>query len=570
MKKDSAIATSLGQLPPCCRKKWWVAASPYFNFFFLPLAGLSGIICPLGPAYKEETATMEIINQFSEKIKGVLSTFDRLVFKGTLRCFYRKNTLDYFLFEKKILKKNFSTFARSYTQEIVKHGINLARKSSRPYIYLESYKESKEEKAKQIMISENIEEGLICVLSCVESCSAFGTKKNEKTGHQDVVPKLRKCLHLYFYYVDPQFGFMYVRLQTWFPFQIQLYINGREYLARQLDEAGISYKRYDNSFLHISDVEKAQEIADKLLEKKWILILDAFANKVNPVLNDIKRIITRGGYFWSLWQCEYATDIMFKSREELETVYPDFVQQATLSFSCEDVMTFLGRKLYNNFKGEVVSDMKRRPQGIRVKHRMKTNVIKMYDKLSVLRIETVINAPYEFKVYREVTRKGETKMAWAPMGKCVSNIYRYAKVSEASNIRYWNALSSVKESSSMRKELEAICNPVEKKGKRFSGFNAISEECCRIFLAVLDGGNFINGFTNKKLRAKLYSEAESNPIEKKRAVGRTTRLLAKLRAHALIAKIPHSFRYKITKKGVRVMTILLMFKRKEIPKLATG
>ncbi len=107
MKKNSAIAISLGKLPTCWPKKWWVAASPYFEFFFLPLAGLSGIIYLLGSAYKEETATMEIINQFSEKIKGVLSTFDRLVFKGTLRCFYRKNTLDYFLFKKKILKKIF-------------------------------------------------------------------------------------------------------------------------------------------------------------------------------------------------------------------------------------------------------------------------------------------------------------------------------------------------------------------------------------------------------------------------------------------------------------------------------
>jgi hypothetical protein len=97
-------------------------------------------------------------------------------------------------------------------------------------------------------------------------------------------------------------------------------------------------------------------------------------------------------------QCEYATDVMFKSREALQSVYKDFVDPALLSFNCEDIMTFMGRKMHPAFSGEIVSDIKKRPQGVRIKYRMKTNSIKMYDKYSVLRVETTINDPHEFKI----------------------------------------------------------------------------------------------------------------------------------------------------------------------------
>lgn len=185
---------------------------------------------------------------------------------------------------------------------------------------------------------------------------------------------------------------------------IQVYINGREYLSKQLDKHGIQYNRYDNSFTYISDVEKAQELADKIESLKFCKRLDAIAAKINPFLSRIYEIFHQG-YYWCLDQCEYATDIMFNSREDLEGIYPALVEHALISFKCDDVMTFLGRKMHNAFQGEIVSDIKKRPQGLRIKHRMKSNIIKMYDKYSVLRVETTINDPHELKILKRVNSK---------------------------------------------------------------------------------------------------------------------------------------------------------------------
>jgi hypothetical protein len=86
-------------------------------------------------------------------------------------------------------------------------------------------------------------------------------------------------------------------------------------------------------------------------------------------------------------------------------------------------MNFLGRKLHGKFQGELVSglheyELKGRLPGRRVKHRMKGNWIKMYDKFgSVLRIETVINQPAEFRVRRRVRRKDKRVTEWVPIRK---------------------------------------------------------------------------------------------------------------------------------------------------------
>ena len=160
------------------------------------------------------------------------------------------------------------------------------------------------------------------------------------------------------------------------------------------DSNGISYQCYDNSFTDISDVAKAQELADRFDSAK-LCRLDAFAKSINPFLDTVQKAFGQG-YFWCVDQCEFATDIMFQERSFLEDIYPSLVGHAFYDLSCTDVFTFMGRKPDPRFQGEAVSDYKKRPVGCRVKFKLKSNSVKAYDKCSVLRIETTINNPREF------------------------------------------------------------------------------------------------------------------------------------------------------------------------------
>ena len=152
-------------------------------------------------------------------------------------------------------------------------------------------------------------------------------------------------------------------------------------------------------FSQISDTEKAQRLADQFDSKALCRQLDLFAYRVNPYLDTIENIL-HAGYHWCVNQCECATDIMFKNREALEDIYPSLVGHAFYDFRCTDVFSFFEHKLDSKFLGKTVSDYRKRPEGWRIKFKMKSNSIKIYDKFSCLRIEMTANDPKEFKSIR--------------------------------------------------------------------------------------------------------------------------------------------------------------------------
>src|SRR6266849_2560747 len=134
-------------------------------------------------------------------------------------------------------------------------------------------------------------------------------------------------------------------------------------------------------------------------------------------------------------QAEYATDVMFQDRSALAGLYPRLVEHATVCLGAEDVLKFLGRKLHPSFLGEVQTHCGQRVEGTRIKHAMKANRLKMYDKAGcVLRIETVINDPTQFRVRRwrvhpdgsKAVPAGRQELAWQELRKGVAWLWRYA------------------------------------------------------------------------------------------------------------------------------------------------
>lgn len=144
----------------------------------------------------------------------------------------------------------------------------------------------------------------------------------------------------------------------------------------------------------------------------WPKILNRYAKLVLPQLHDILRGCE---HYRACARSEYATNVMFHSQRDLSELYPRLLSHGTLCFGAQEVMNFLGRKLTGGFQGEVVSELSslvcRRTGGSRIKHRVKQNWLKMYDKAGlVLRVETVINNPREFRVRKQVLRHCQKAM----------------------------------------------------------------------------------------------------------------------------------------------------------------
>jgi hypothetical protein len=347
---------------------------------------------------------------------------------------------------------------------------------------------------------------------------------------------------------------MHIRIPTWFPFAIQVCLNGHDWLARKLDHHGLAYRRLDNAFLWIENPERAQRFADRLTQKNWPRILSAWARKVNPLMRDLLRNMN---YYWITQQSELATDVMFKDRATLKDLYDKLLRHATLCFSAEDVMTFLGRKLHGNFSGEILNLYKQRWPGARVKHGMRGNWIKMYDKHgSVLRIETVINDPTQFKVRRRATHKGKKQMRWCQMAKGVANLYRYAEVSMTANRRYLNALAVVDDPLQANQSIHTLAQAVRKQGRAYRGFNPADQDDAKLFAAVMRGEHAIKGFRNRDIRHLLFKAARDQ-AQARRCSARVSRLFKRLHVHGLIAKIPRTRRWRVTHKGAAIMTMVI-------------
>jgi hypothetical protein len=509
------------------------------------------------------TTLFETVHE--DQILGTLTFFDRMIFKGHLTKLYYPGAMKAFCDRSGILLKDFGNYIKDATEDFKAHVKAVAGEAGAPYIYLadthtKSRGRSKEDLAQEIGERDGVTEGLICVFAAVEPCSSFDVFKNKETFKLEIVRRSRKCLFFYFYCIDPELGFFHIRLQSWFPFEVQIWINGRELLARELDRQGIGYVRHANTFLKIDDWEACQAIANKLARKSWPRLLDGFVKPLNPILGDIKRA-GFGGYYWVADQIEVATDVGFRTQPALHKILPSIFSHATTAFSSDDVLRFLGRKLHPNLAAEVTTDSCRRPEGMRVKHRMARNSIKVYDKVSVLRVETTINNPAEFRILR----RKDGYQQWCPMRKGVANLPRYFQVGKGANDRYLEALGQAHDNRDGKAALHRLTKPATNRGKRHSRFHPVDQPDLKLFRAVLDGANTINGFKNKDITNKLNPRPAKTKEEVLRRCAKTSRQIAKLRGHGLVAKIPKRRLYRVTPYGMKVMTAALAMHDRDFP-----
>jgi hypothetical protein len=490
-------------------------------------------------------------------IHGVLSGFDRIRFRGTQRSISFAEGLFRYLCAVKVLLMAFKAFFDGTTRKLRLATERLAKTTAAGKVVYLSGTRDKQEVIDGLIRKHGVAEsftGLIAVLSCVESCRSFELHKNASAGKLEVRSAFRKCLHYYLYIRHPRFGMMHVRIMSWFPMQVQICLNGREWLARQLDAAGIGYKRLDNTFAWVADFARAQELLDEQQKTEWSTTLSGLLREYHPAFAALLGELQLREYYWTAEQTEFATDVAFRSEAELKPLYRRLIRHATENLSSPDVMRFLQQRLtpsgaiHGRFQGEVVSDTTTRQEGTRVKHRLGSNSLKMYDKFGVvLRVETTIHQAEGLKVYRPKENDPEKALAWQPLRRSVADLHRRCELSKKANEAYLEAMSVVDSPATLGALAGPVSVPLKRGGRRYRGLNLLSMDG-GLLKAINRGEYAIAGFRNRDLRALIFG-TPSNVEERRKQSGRVTRQLQLLRAHGLIQKVPKSHRYKITAAG---------------------
>ena len=346
-----------------------------------------------------------LTERHADQIAGVLSCYDRMLVFGTLPGVGFAEGMTSYLYARKVRIFDYPRFAEPFRNELRENAERLAAESGLKIDHIRKKDFRKEAHIQKVLAKRGGQPGLVWIFSAMEPCATYKPWHNKETGKTYLVPDDGKCLHYYFYFIDEQLGLGYVRVPTWLPCRLQIYCNGHNWLAAQLKKRKIEYTLLDNAFLDIQDWAQAQRIADGWEPKRVHWKLDEWAKRFCPVLRHFGV-----AYPWSLDQCEYATDVVFRRQADLQAIYGSLTRTAIHSVKPDNIATFLGKKLTGNYQGEMGNRFHIRIEGTRIKHNMGPVSIKLYDKFGlILRIETTVNDVSFFKHYRQVEHRTEAK-----------------------------------------------------------------------------------------------------------------------------------------------------------------
>ena len=479
---------------------------------------------------------MEILTKtYRKKIIGTLSCFDRLILTGTIPQICYSQGMTSYLYSQNIRIFDYAKFAEPFKEAIRNNAEQLSKENNVEIEFVRKTHIRKEDLVKKVLAKRGTHPGLVHIISAMESCGSYRPWHDKQTGKTFLKGSQSKCLHYYFYFIDPYLGYGYIRVPTWCPFKLQVYINGHNIVAHQLEKENIKYTMLDNAFDYIEDFEKAQEICDNLDIKKIHKRLDELAQKYCPVYLSFKQV-----YHWSIMQAEYATDIIFKKQEHLQPIYSELTATAIHTVKPDNIATFLGHKVDPRYQGEIGNNYNIRIQGSRIKHTMGKSSIKMYDKFSkILRIETTTNDVSFFKHYREVEHRNGTKtMEYASLKKNIYSLRLLALLFKSSNKRYLEFISAFDNKEAGRKRLDKVTKSKQEKNRNYKGFNLFCDADISLLLTVLRGEYNIFGFRNKDIRMRLPFNS-----------GKISRLIKRLKVFGLIKKAGNTYKYYLTKLG---------------------
>src|SRR5438309_2345901 len=262
------------------------------------------------------TPESAFLGKHQDAIAGVLSCFDRLIFRGHLPLSYPRG-LEGFLHRQGVLLKDFKHYAPKIAERVKAHVKEQVERAGAPFRHLPR-KVRMEEEARQRAEKLHIRAGIVCGFAQLETCRTYRLAYGE--GRPRLKKDFRRCTVLYVFLMHPLLGLIHVKLETWFPLTMQVYANGHDFVAKKLDVLGVPYSLADNAFVAIKDFKAAQACADRLPKQNWPKLLGALARQFNPLL---AQELKGQDYYWVTDQSEYATDVLFKEGKALAAVDND-------------------------------------------------------------------------------------------------------------------------------------------------------------------------------------------------------------------------------------------------------
>ena len=487
------------------------------------------------------TTKAGLIERYADKIVGVLGCYDRVVLNGTLMAIAHPEAMAGVLRREGIRCFDLAQFVEPLREEIRQNAERLAAEAGLRIEFLARHTVRKEDLVAEKLAQRGRHPGLVCIFSAMETCTTYRPWHDKASGRTGVKFTPGKCLHYYFYFIDPELGLCYVRVPTWAPYRLQVYFNGHHWLASRLQAARSGFEMDDTAFVALDDWSRAQELSDEFTVLGLHHKLAAFGRRYCPPSTGFAE-----GYHWSVMQVEYALDVVFRRAEDLRPLYEEISRQAVLTVKIDEMARFWDKRL--SPEARAATRFFTRVEGTCIRHHLGLQSLKMYDRGGrILRIEATSNDITFFRHHRKVEHKdGSTEHKVAPLKKSIYSLTDLDGLMAAACRRYLEFIGTLEDHTAQRHDLDHISRPArDERDRSWRGFNFFLTEDLTVLLALLRGEFVLNGLSGRRLRRLL---ATKTPAQ----IGR---ILKRLRLHGLIRRVGHTYRYYLTSLGRRALVI---------------
>jgi hypothetical protein len=338
----------------------------------------------------------------------------------------------------------------------------------------------------------------------------------------------RRVTCFYFYILDPQWGSGFIKICSYFPYPIKVWLNGHEWVKQQAAREGLDVAALANGFASCDDPVGLQAICDRLgpddiqgFFDRWMLVVPTPLNR-----ND-----RRAGYWWelSMRQIEVSRTLVFNAPRRARSFFDALVADNLDVGRPDEVQLIFDRRVTKRTPGTFSTRVVTRGVDVTVNVAYKSSRIKEYLKEGrALRIETVVNDPADLGCQRRIHNLPELQARARAANTRLLTLQRVGQGCAISTALF-----------------ERIALPSQE-GQRTGALRFGEPRVMALAGALCANVHTVTGFTNRSLRTRVAGllGVDYRPTQMSYDLGR-------LRRKELIERVPHTNTYVLTPDGTR-------------------
>ena len=502
---------------------------------------------------------------FSSWIQFVYHSFDRVVINGYLDFFRTESHVVVFFQQVRGEPVITKAVLRQRTAEYVRWIESYAQNAKIPLIWVPRDAKGKPLRHEEV-VGPALERarraqrfGVYYILMNMEQGRTFRSIQlrhaTKDPNHRMIRPEFCRYRHYYFYIYDPILGAMALRVGSFLPFQVSAYVNGHEFIARYLTLHGIPYTQADNAFTAVADPKALQRAANRLDAKIIRQRLRYWSFALGPKFSEKERRACKGlGRSWAIQQVEYCWNVVFKRHWPIRHIFERCCELSLYSFTADRIGQIFGHRITRHLHGKLQTVLEKIEHGRHVfRAYWKNGFIKQYEKWrTYLRLEVVSNHLPDLNLRKSLDGLDQIRTT------CHAILDRFA-ANQTTNLNVHGQFDL----------LARLAKPVRLKKSKIAGIRLDQVRMTRLLQVLLGrGAGSLGGWNAKELRTAILDTFELKATQYTPSAIRYD--LRKLRAHRLIERLPHTHRYRLTRKGQKTAILMTLLRKRLYGPLAAS